>query len=87
MDLRAGAGQEEGSLSRRVAAAHNHRWSAGAGLGLHLGRRVVHTHSLKFREALQREAIVARPRGNDDGPCADELAVVELDLVRVKPRR
>src|SRR5207253_10195697 len=54
---------------------------------LHLRRGVIHPNALKLREALQWQAVVARPGGDDDRPRVDDLAVLEADLMRVRMRR
>jgi hypothetical protein len=62
----AAASQEQRSLAGGVAAAHDGDRVGLAGLGLHLGGRVVDADALEVGQPVQGQPVVARPGRDDD---------------------
>ena len=82
VDAGAGAAQEHRRLPGGVAAAHNGDRVSVAGLGFHLGGRVVDADALELGQPGQRQPVVARPGRDDDRLRGDRVTIVEPDPVQ-----
>ena len=87
VNLGAAPAQEQRGLAGGVAAAHDCDRVGTAGLGLHLGGRVVDADALELGQPAQGQPVVARPGGDDDRLRGNRIAVVEPDLVHAGIRR
>ena len=87
MNVGAGTAQEHRRLPGGVAAAHDGDRVSTAGLGLHLGGRVVDADALELGQPVQGQPVVARPGGDDDRLRGDRVTIVEPDPVQAGLRR
>ena len=72
---------EQSSLPRGVTATHDGHRPGSAGLGLGLGRRVVHPDAFELGQPFQRKPVIPGIRCDDDRPGRNGLAVIEGDPV------
>jgi hypothetical protein len=81
VDVTVAAGKEECGLACRVGAADDDHAGTLTRLGLHLGRGVEDTRTLKVCKPVDCQATVACAGRDDDGPATKVLAAIELDNV------